>query len=158
MTSNYISGVLESTDRDQIMADLANVRAKLPFTIKMSNKAKQALPKMGDKSQAFVRKAMEVAVQHQDYLPRSFDLLEMQRDIALFEALYPIVMELNQLQATLDDTLAAVGSDAYSAALQVYRHMKAHGEGSGLDSYVEDMGQRFGRKSRKQEMAKGVSQ
>ncbi len=54
-------------------------------------------------------------------------------------------MAIAQLQADLDDTLTAIGSDAYSAALQVYRHTKAHGEGSGLDTLVEDLGQRFER-------------
>ncbi|PSB24824.1 hypothetical protein [Stenomitos frigidus] len=149
MTSNYISGALLPQDREQILADLAEIRTKLPFIIEMAGKAKRALPKMGDKSRAFVHKAMEVATQHPDYLPRSFDLEEMQRDVALFEAIYPIAMALNQLQAELDDTLVAVGSDAYSAALQVYRHVKAHGEGSGLDALVDDMGQRFGRKLKK---------
>lgn len=104
---------------------------------------------MGDKSRAFVQKALEVATQHREALPSSFDLDEMQRDIELFEAIYPIAMEFNQLQTEINDTLAAVGSDAYAAALQIYRHAKAHGEGSGLDSLVDDMGRRFGRKPRK---------
>jgi hypothetical protein len=149
MASNYISGALAPQSREQILANLAEIRAQLPFMIELAGKEKRALPKMGDKSRAFVQKAMEVATQHPDYLPRSFDLEEMQRDVALFEAIYPIVMALTQLQAELDDTLVAVGSDAYTAALQVYRHAKAHGEGSGLDSLVDDMGQRFGRKPRK---------
>ncbi|TVQ15797.1 MAG: hypothetical protein EA368_00045 [Leptolyngbya sp. DLM2.Bin27] len=63
----------------------------------------------------------------------------------LFETIYPLAMALAQLQADLDDTLAAVGSDAFTAALQVYRHAKAHGDGSGLDALVEDLGQRFER-------------
>jgi len=46
--------------------------------------------------------------------------------------------------------LVAIGSDAYSAALQVYCHVKAHGEGTGLDSLVDDLGQRFERKSHKE--------
>ena len=151
MTSNYISGELTSQNRDKILADLAEIRARLPFIIEVASKLKRSMPKMGDKSRAFVHKAMEVAIQHSDYLPRSFDLEEMQRDVALFEAMYPIAMELNQLQTEIDDTLVAVGSDAYSAALQVYRHVKAHGEGNGLDALVNDMGQRFSRKSRKTE-------
>ena len=94
-------------------------------------------------------KALEVAVSHQDRLPHTFDLDEMQRDVKLFDAIYRIAMEFNQLQAEIDDTLVAVGSDAYSAALQVYRHIKAHGEGVGMDSFVDDLGQRFDRKPRK---------
>ncbi len=32
---------------------------------------------------------------------------------------------------------------------QMYNHTKASGQGSGLDAVVEEMGQRFARKSRK---------
>lgn len=149
MTSNYISGALDDQTRTQIMDDLADIRAQMPFLIKMAAKTKRAMPKMGDKSRAFVHKALEVATQHQDSLPRSFNLEEMNRDVALFDAMYAIAMEFRQLEAEIDDTLVAVGSDAYSAALQVYRHTKAHGEGSGLDSLIGDMGQRFGRRSRR---------
>jgi hypothetical protein len=147
--TNYVSGALNPEDRGQIMSSIAVIRGKMPFIIELSAKLKRSLPKMGDKSRAFVQKALELAIAHQDQLPRSFDLEEMQRDIELFDALYTIAMEFNQLQAEIDDTLVAVGSDAYSAALQVYRHIKAHGEGAGMDSLINDLGQRFDRKSRK---------
>lgn len=147
--SNYISGTLTDQDREEIMEAVTTIREKLPFILELAGKTKQSLPKMGDKSRAFVRKALEVASNHTDHLPRSFDLDEMRRDVELFEAIYPIAMELSQLQTEIDDTLTAVGSDAYSAALKVYRHVKAHGEGNGLDYLVDDMGRRFGRKSRK---------
>jgi hypothetical protein len=149
VSTNYITGSLTPEDREQIMASLTIIREKMPFMTELTRKTKKSLPKMGDKSRAFVHKAMEVAMQHPEVLPRSLDLAEMQRDIDLFEAVYAIAMELNQLHADLEDTLTAVGSDAYSAALQVYRHLKAHGEGSGLDALVDDMGRRFGRKTRK---------
>ena len=54
-----------------------------------------------------------------------------------------------QLQELLDDTYLAVGSEAYTAALQVYNYAKASGNVGGLDTVVEEMGQRFARKSRK---------
>lgn len=149
MPSNYVSATLSPEDRDAVIAWIANIREKLHFTIDVAPKLKRTMPKMGDKSRAFVQKALDVAVQHPDFLPRSFDIDEMKRDIDLFEIVYPLAMALSQLQADVDDTLAAIGSDAYSAALQVYRHAKAHGDGSGLDTLVEEMGQRFDRPVRK---------
>jgi hypothetical protein len=72
------------------LADLDDIRAKMPFMIKMATKTKRTLPKMGDKSRAFVHKALEVATQHQDPLPRSFNLEEMNRDVILFDAVYAV--------------------------------------------------------------------
>jgi hypothetical protein len=64
---------------------------------------RKSLPKLGDKSQAFVTKALEVATQNPDFLPRSFDLYEMRRDVELFETLYPVLLSLIQLQELVND-------------------------------------------------------
>ena len=148
MHTTSISATLSQADRDAVMEAVATIKAKLPFLTGLSAEECKALPKMGDKSRAFVSKALEVATQNPDFLPRSFDLNEMRKDVQLFESIYPIVVALTQLSELLDDTLLAVGSEAYAAALQVYSYAKASGQGSGLDAVVGEMGQRFARKSR----------
>ena len=79
MTSNYISATLSLQARDEIMGAINDIRAKLPFIIDVAPKVKRSMPKMGDKSRAFVQKALDVAVQHPNFLPRSFDIAELQR-------------------------------------------------------------------------------
>jgi hypothetical protein len=149
MPNMPISAQLSQADRDAVMAAIATIKAKLPFLIDLSADDRKALPKMGDKSRAFVSKAMEVATQNPDFLPRSFDIAELQKDVQLFESLYPILLSLTQLQDLVDDTCLAVGSEAYAAALQVYTYAKASGQGTGLETAVEELGLRFARKSRK---------
>lgn len=73
----------------------------------------------------------------------------MRKDVELYEALYPVVLAFAQLQELLDDTHVTVDSEAYAAALQVYNYAKASGKGGGLDVMVDELGQRFARKSRK---------
>jgi hypothetical protein len=150
-TMTPISAALTQTDREAVMGAVATIKAKLPFLVDLTVEERKALPKMGDKSRAFVSKALEVATQNPDFLPRSFDLEEMRKDVQLFEALYPIVMALTQLQELLDDTYVTVGSEAYAAALQVYTYAKASGQGAGLDTVVVELGQRFARKTKKKE-------
>jgi hypothetical protein len=115
-----ISAALTQADRDAVMDAVATIKTKLPFLIDLNASERKALPKMGDKSRAFVSKALEVATQNPDFLPRSFDLEELRKDVQLVEAMYPIVVALTQLQELVDDTCVAVGSEAYAAALQVY--------------------------------------
>lgn len=148
MSDNRISASLAQADRDAVMKAIATIREKLPFLVDLTTEERRSLPKMGDKSRAFVSKALEVATQNQDFLPRSFDLEEMRRDVEMFEALYPLLLSLNQLQELMDDTYVAVGSEAYAAALLVYNYAKASGKGAGLDAVVDEMGRRFARKSR----------
>lgn len=149
MTRNQISATLSQADREEILAAIATIKEKLPFLKDLSPEERSSLPKMGDKSRAFVSKALEVATQNPDFLPRSFDLEEMQKDVELFQTLYPILMALTQLQELVDDTVLAVGSDAYAAALLVYQFAKVSGKGSGLDNLADSMGKRFARKSPK---------
>ncbi|PHJ64158.1 hypothetical protein VF14_11330 [Nostoc linckia z18] len=149
MSTTSISAILEQTQRDALLQAIATIKEKLPFLIDLTTEERQALPKMGDKSRAFVSKALEVATQNPEFLPRSFDLEEMRKDVQLFEALYPLLLSLTQLQELVDDTTLAVGSEAFTAALQVYNYAKVSGHVAGLDAVVAEMGQRFARKPRK---------
>ncbi|SRR5579883_437421 len=151
-----ISATLDANDRETVMTALATIKAKLPFLIDLTADDRKAIPKMGDKSRAFVSKALEVATQNPDFLPRSFNLEELRKDVQLFEAMYPIVVALTQLQELVDDTCLAAGSEAYAAALQVYNYAKASGQGVGLDAVVGEMGQRFARKPRKVKAQEGT--
>ncbi|MEH2323714.1 MAG: hypothetical protein V7K32_09100 [Nostoc sp.] len=149
MSEVKISARLSAVERQAVMDAIATIREKLTFLIDLTTEERKSLPKLGDKSRAFVTKALEIATQNPDFLPRSFNLDEMRRDIELFEALYPILLSLTQLQELVDDTSVAVGSEAYGAALMVYNYAKASGKGAGLDSMVDDLGRRFARKSKK---------
>lgn len=144
-----ISATLTPEQRDAVMQAVATIKTNLPFLVDLSPEERKTLPKMGDKSQAFVSTALEVATQNPDFLPRSFDIEEFRKDVQLSETLYPLLLAIAQLHELLDDTYLAVGSEAYTAALQVYNYAKASGNVGGLDTLVEEMGQRFARKSRK---------
>jgi hypothetical protein len=149
MSTSKVSARLAPADREAVMQAITTIKEKLPFLVDLTTEERKSLPKLGDKSRAFVSKALEIATQNPDFLPRSFDLDEMRRDIELFEALYPILLSLTQLQELVDDTSVAVGSEAYAAGLMVYNYAKASGKGAGLDSMVDDLGRRFARKSKK---------
>ncbi|MEH2110940.1 hypothetical protein [Nostoc sp.] len=149
MADNKVSAKLSAADREAVMQAITTIREKLPFLIDLTTEERKALPKLGDKSRAFVSKALEIGTQNPDFLPRSFDLNEMRQDIELFEALYPILLSLTQLQELVDDTSVAVGSEAYAAGLMVYNYAKVSGKGAGLESMIDDLGRRFARKAKK---------
>jgi len=56
-------------------------------------------------------------------------------------------MALNQLNEFADDTMVALGSDAYLASLMVYRCAKQAGLGDALEAQLDQLGKRFARKS-----------
>jgi hypothetical protein len=148
MPENRISAQLGESDRQAVFAAIQTIRQKLPFLIDLTPEERHALPKLGDKSRVFVEQALQVAEQNPDILPRSFDVGEMRNDVELLDALSPVLTAVSQLNELVDDTLLAVGSEAYAASLLVYQFARAAGKGSGLDGALEGMSQRFARKTR----------
>ena len=112
MSQNLVSAELSEEQQQAILASLQQIQA-LPFLIGLSNKEKQKLSKMGDKSRSFVDQALNVARHNPDILPSRFDLAEFERDVALFHALYPVNTALSRLSELVDSTLIAVGTGAY---------------------------------------------
>ena len=147
MTENRVSATRSDADVDEIMAAIDTLKQKMPFLVDLSKQDRLSMLKMGDKSRAFVQKMMEVVKQNQDFLPRSFDVDEMQKDVELFNSLYPVLMALQQCTDLLEDTVMVVGSEAYAAALVAYRYAKDADLGAGLEGVLDDIGRRFARKS-----------
>jgi hypothetical protein len=148
MSDNRISAALTQADRQAVLDAVNTIRTKLHFLIDLSPEERKGLPKIGDTGRGFVAKALEVAEQNPDILPRSFDVAEMRKDLELLDALLPVVTAFGQLNELLDDTYTAVGSEVYAAALLVYQYVRAGGKGSALDGALDALGQRFARKSR----------
>jgi len=155
MASTQVSASLSASDQAAVLAAIAQIKASMEFLIDLTTQDRRQLLKMGDKSRAFVSRALEVATQNPDFLPRSFDLEEMRRDVELMSAMEPVFLALKQLYELVDDTYMAVGSEAYAAALSVYSYAKANHRGAGLDTAVRDLGIRFANQGRRRSAVEG---
>jgi hypothetical protein len=148
---NKVSAVLTDTDVADILKAFETIRTKLPFLVDVSPEERRTLPKMGDKSRAFVEQANELAKRDDSALPRSFSVEEFTLDVELIHQLAPIIAACAQLHELLEDTNLVIGSDAYVAALIVYQYTsKGSGgsEGGGLDDLLDAMGKRFARRAK----------
>ena len=148
MADNKVSAALSAADRDTVLAAIATIRQKLPFLIHLTTDDRRSIVKLGDRSRAFVSKALDVANQNPNMLPPSFDVPEMRQDWNLFEDLQPILLALNQLQGLVEDTVMEAGSEAYAAALAIYEFTKTATNRSALEAAAGELGQRFTRKTR----------
>jgi hypothetical protein len=149
MTENRVSVVLTQTDLTDIATALKTIKLKLPFLIDLTPEERHALLKLGEKSESFVTKSLDLATKNDSFLPRSFDVAEMQKDVDLYFALRSILGDLRRLTEAVDDTLLEVGSEAYTAALVVYRSAQDNGMGQALDGDLDELGKKFARKSSK---------
>jgi hypothetical protein len=154
MPENRVSAQLGEAERQAVFAAIQTIRQKLPFLIDLTTEERRTLPRIGDKSRGFVEQALQVAEQNPDILPRTFDVGEMRNDVELLSALSSVHTAVSQLNELIDDTVMAVGSEAYAASLLVYQFARSAGKGSALDTALDALGQRFARKSRSTPAAK----
>jgi hypothetical protein len=116
---------------DEVIATLEGIFA--PF-ISLSADQVRGLTKMGDKSELFCRQTVMVLEQNPEILPPSFDLGEVQRDLAALDLLRPRLLRLLELVAKGKDTEIALGSDILTAALEGYALVKLFGKSEGLET------------------------
>lgn len=147
MDPNRVSADFTTVDQERALTLVGSLRQKMPFLVDLSVEERVKMPKLGDKSHTFVRKALEIGTQHPAMLPASF-LEEMRKDAQLFEALAPIKLAVDLLKKQIDDTLTQVGAEAYAAARTVYAVTKAPFVRAAMRTAADDLGKRFGRKPR----------
>jgi len=148
MPTNKVSATMSATDLQDVLNAITTIGTKMPFLISLTLEERKSLAKFGDRSLAFVTKALELAIQRTDILPRNFDVNEFKKDVDLYNQLYSITQPLSLMLEKLNDTQKEVGSEAYSAALIVYQSAKMSGSDlGGLESVLDDLGKRFAKKS-----------
>ncbi|PSN20631.1 hypothetical protein C7271_01270 [filamentous cyanobacterium CCP5] len=148
MNTQTVNTTLSAQEALEIVNQLKLIREQLPFLVGLTPQERRQLPKMGRKSQTFTTRALDMAVQHVDMMPRHLDVEEARRDLALFEALNPILQAVNHLKELLEDTQMVAGSEAYAAARLAYNSAKVTGKNRGIDDVLEELSQQF-RKSRR---------
>lgn len=145
MTIRTIDTTFSATDVEDVLTAIEAIRQKLSFLMGLTPTERRQLAKLGRKSQTFVVKALDVATQNAGLMPRCLNIDEARRDLALFEALNPVLQSLNQLRELVEDTQMVAGSEAYAAARVAYSSIKTVGKNMGLDEVTDDLAQQFRR-------------
>jgi hypothetical protein len=147
MGQNIISITFDEQALTAIDQTIGALEAQMANLIDLNVEARRALPKMGDKSEAFCRQTLNVLAQNPQVVPPSLDLAEAQRDLQALDVLRSRSSRLRQLVGRVEDTELALGSDVMSAALDGYALLKVLGKGSGLEALRKEVGARFAKKS-----------
>ncbi len=157
MPQNLISLQLAAADLTAIDGALKTLEDRLTGLIDLSPEQRRKAVKMGGKSEAFARTAVEVLSNNPNVLPVNFSLPEVRRDLVAFDALRPRLARLEKLYERMSDSQLALGSDLMSAALDGYAFLKRAGRGEGLDMARKSLSVRFSRNGvrKKEEAAMG---
>ena len=144
--TNRISLQLTDAELQAIRSAVGVLQTQLlPHLVDLDSEARRELPKMGDKTVAFVRKAYEYAGSNPALCPPFLDLPEFGVDLNAVDTLLSLLRPLTQVTDMLDDSALLAGSEAYAAALSYYQAVKGAARSGvpGAQSIAEDLSQRF---------------
>ena len=143
MAQNIASNHLSREQWATVDAALDQLNSALePLLVALNANQRKRVVRMGDGSEAFVRKALDVVADNQGLMPRNFDIDEMRRDVESHDALHTRYVRLTRLMERMRDTDVALGSDAMMAALAGYNFLKA-AKGEAVDTLRHMLGERF---------------
>jgi hypothetical protein len=145
MTQNIVSLNLTDVQLQAIDTAIAELETQFAGLIALTKPQKQALRKMGDKSEAFCRQAMRVLEQNPQLAPPNLVAAAPLQDLAALDALRPRMVRIARLSERAADTDLALGSDVMDASLKVYGLLKLTGRSEGLDGLRRELGNRFHR-------------
>ena len=139
--------IVDITFEDEALADidvaLDTLNARLGGLVALDKVKRRRLHKMGDKSEAFCRLAVDVLTSNPQILPPTFDLAALQRDVAALDALRARTVLVMRLYQRMLDTETALGSDIMSNSVEGYQLLKLAGKSAGLDSLRKQLSTRF---------------
>jgi hypothetical protein len=122
---NLISVEISPEDLAKVNTALEMINSVLKPVLKtLSPEDRLQLPKMGDKTLAFVQKAVDYSITYPQFMPPFTDGAEFKKDLAAVNTLNQIFRPLLNLTQMLDDSILMAGSDAYIAALSYYNTVK----------------------------------
>lgn len=143
---NRVSTDIPTAVLTDVTTKLNEVRTLLqPYLQALTPEERRTLPKMSDKSIAFVNKVETYTNSNPEFAPAFMQVAEFEKDFLLVEELKPLLDICEQLCSNIDDTSMLGGSEAYVAALMYYNSVKMAaktGQASARPIY-DDLSMRF---------------
>lgn len=121
-----------------------------PFLHPLTIKQREELPKMGDKTLAFVTKMAEYAQSLSSLMPSYLDVPGLVVDAGTSNALLLIYQETDGLALDIDSTRMVAGSEGYTASLIGYGALQGAAKNNqpGAQAAVAELAPRFARPSK----------
>ena len=116
-----------------------------PYLINLTPEQKKELPKLGDKTIAFVTKGIDYLHTPTSPNPQYVNVPELVNDFKLYEDLRKVLQVIMPTIDMLDDTMALAGSDSFLTVLAFYNYIKGAAKLNvpGAQTIYNDMSERF---------------
>ena len=143
---NLVSFQIADKDLEEVKGAIATLKSKLLPNLKtLTPEERREMPKMGDKSTAFVQKTLEYCKSNPELCPQFLDVDALGVDVKAVETIRTIYQPLLQIVESLDDTMVLSGSEAYNGSLMFYNSVKIGAKTNipGAGTIYDDLSARF---------------
>ena len=150
--NNRISLQIPVEDQTAINDAIVVLQTKLiPLLKDLTPKERMDIPKMGDKTLAFVTKAYTHIEQNPTLVPAYMDSAQMKIDLDAVEELKKMLTPLKQVTELVDDSYLLSGSEAFISSLHFYNYVKGASKAGvpGTQVIYDDLKARFPGRSSK---------
>lgn len=145
LSNNRLDFTLSQSDITAINDSIDTLNSRLDFLIGLTVTERISLPAIDVGNKAFTEDAINAATSNELLLPGYISVTAMKNDLDLFNQLEPIKVKLNQILEKINDTQLLAGSEAYVAALTVYKLFGSAADAGvpGTDTIYDLLKQRF---------------
>ena len=146
MSKNQISVEIPAEVLAQISTKFQEIKTLLaPYMGSLTTEERKTLPKMSDKTVAFVSKVVEYTTSNPKYVPSMMEPVEFKKDYDANQALLPLNAVSQQVTEMMKDTIMLTGHEAYVQALYYYGSVKLAAKSGDAEAKTiyEDLSKRF---------------
>lgn len=154
---NVVSIVIPPAELAEAQRHLTSALSLLkPYLVALTPEDRMQLPKMADKSFAFVSKTLRYAESNPEFAPPYLNVPELHIDVTAAEQLASLEQYAESLASQLNDTVMQTGSEALKASLMFYSSVKRASEENvpAAKAIYEDLKVRFEKSKKKKDTPK----
>jgi hypothetical protein len=145
LTNNRIDTVMTPAQVTDVKNAITAINTAINFSVSLTTDERASLPKISVANKSFTEDAINAIANNASLFPAYLDVKLMQNDLELYRQLDELSTMLRQTLERIEDTRILAGSEAYVAALTVYKIVgaatKAGIEGS--ETIYEQLRERF---------------
>ncbi len=145
LTNNRIDTVMTPAQVTDVKNAITAINTVISFSVSLNTDERASLPKISVANKSFTEDAINAIANNGALFPAYLNVAQMQNDLELYRQLDELSTMLRQTLERIEDTRILAGSDAYVAALSVYKLVGAAASAGvqGTDTIYEQLRERF---------------
>lgn len=153
MNENLVNAAIPAATMKEVTDALDAIATKLnPFLMdSLTKETLDTMQKLGERSESFTKKAIEVALVETSFVPAYLNATEAKEDLELYLQLKTISARMKAISNLVDTNGMLAGAEALDFANDFYRNIRflSKNHNASARAHFEDLNDRYARPSKR---------